>query len=660
MKKAVASLALTALLLAPLAGVVLTATSWAASNAGQTLTQGEYERQVEQAIRKGIDQILADPGFPKWQLRPLTVAVLMAVRDGVAPPDLNQLILDYRDSYPVDPMEKPKDGADGNAPQDLLLELYLKPKYRQLLSPEAQRAIEEMCWKWVYRHSNLADKSDFRNPTRNVWILLGSENHDANERPNTLLALQVLRHAPQPYGPDAKLYGGFTVAEHYKAWVAWYKEMIRQRAREGCVGEMAAPGTYGRATVTQYFLVEDLTDDPELKAQARKFLDLYWTTVALDYEPRTGLRGIAATRCKGSEAYETPSFWAESLLHAWGWTERPSMPNVISSMLFCFDYRPPLIVTAMARDLNRKPYHFAQRVFGRALRPEVTHGIHVSLYPEEGEAMNSYRRRDVWYTPDYLMSSHSYAFDRDFLAMVSQAGIVGVTFSHGYNDRLVVFAGPLPLTPGRPTETSYGINSLLKPDCLVVGRDPRAALRKQYAKPGETGSTRLLLSKGTLLDNRVDAGGWTFSRSGDGYVAFRVAGNKGTKVSPSPFKTGTYFDFNDIWAPVVVQTGQAKHYESFEVFMKAVQAQPFTYAEGKLTYTSLAGDVIEYWSKSTKIPQVNGKEFNLNPENTYDSPYLTMKHCTDKAVISYPGHKELVLDFAPHKQSPERTNSTKP
>ena len=57
---------------------------------------------------------------------------------------------------------------------------------------------------------------------------------------------------------------------------------------------------------------------------------------------------------------------------------------------------------------------------------------------------------------------------------------------------------------------------------------------------------------------------------------------------------------------------------------------------------------------------MNGKEFNLNPENTYDSPYLKMKHDTDKAVISYPGHKELVLDFAPHKQSPEKTNSTKP
>jgi hypothetical protein len=70
---------------------------------------------------------------------------------------------------------------------------------------------------------------------------------------------------------------------------------------------------------------------------------------------------------------------------------------------------------------------------------------------------------------------------------------------------------------------------------------------------------------------------------------------------------------------------------------------------GKLTYTTLAGDTIEYWANSKKIPHVNGEAFNLNPENTYDSPYLKMKHGTDTAVISYEGYEDLVLNFSPSK-----------
>jgi hypothetical protein len=268
---------------------------------------------------------------------------------------------------------------------------------------------------------------------------------------------------------------------------------------------------------------------------------------------------------------------------------------------------------------------------------------------DDGDAMNSYMRRDSWYTPDYTLSTLSFDLNREYCALVSQSRMMGVTFSHDVDDRLMIYAGNTPVD-GKieyKMATMHGVNGVLGADCIVVARDPNV-------NADTSNSTRIFVSDGGLLDNLEEPqSGWSFTRAGDGYAAFRIAGDPGFTSTPSPWNNGPYLEFNDIWAPIAIQCGQAKDFESFEAFKKAVQAQPFTYANGKLTYTSLAGDTIEYWSNTTKIPHVNGKEFNLNPENTFDSPYLKMKHGSNKAVVSYPGYDDLVLDFSkseqPHK-----------
>ncbi len=91
--------------------------------------------------------------------------------------------------------------------------------------------------------------------------------------------------------------------------------------------------------------------------------------------------------------------------------------------------------------------------------------------------------------------------------------------------------------------------------------------------------------------------------------------------------------------------GRAADYKSFEDFQTAVKANRYEYTEGKLTYASVAKDTYEYWAKGAQPPRINGTAVNLNPPKTYDSPYLSMMHGSSKAVITYPGHKEVVLDF---------------
>jgi hypothetical protein len=186
--------------------------------------------------------------------------------------------------------------------------------------------------------------------------------------------------------------------------------------------------------------------------------------------------------------------------------------------------------------------------------------------------------------------------------------------------------------------TSRGLNGLLGPDCLIAARDPNAVT-------DSSNSTRVFVSDGALWDNREEnEGGWFFTHAGDGYAAFRIAGDKGFATAPSPWNNGYYLEFNDIWAPAVIQTGQANDYESFAAFKAAVKVRPFAYRDGTLTYTAVNGDTYEYRSNSTTLPTINGKPINLNPEMTYDFPNLKMKHGSNKAVIKYPGFEDLMLD----------------
>lgn len=110
-------------------------------------------------------------------------------------------------------------------------------------------------------------------------------------------------------------------------------------------------------------------------------------------------------------------------------------------------------------------------------------------------------------------------------------------------------------------------------------------------------------------------------------------------------KNGHHLELKDMWAPVVIQMGRAAESKSFEAFQASVKARKFEYANGKLTYESEAKDRYEYWAKGAQLPKINGTPVNLNPEKTYESPFLCMEHGSNRAVIKYPGYDDVVLEF---------------
>ena len=60
---------------------------------------------------------------------------------------------------------------------------------------------------------------------------------------------------------------------------------------------------------------------------------------------------------------------------------------------------------------------------------------------------------------------------------------------------------------------------------------------------------------------------------------------------------------------------------------------------------SAAKDTYEYWSIGKTLPRINGIVVNLNPPENFNSPFLSVEHGSSKAVIRYPGHEDLVIDF---------------
>jgi len=518
---------------------------------------------------------------------------------------------------------------------EAIFRIYLTEKTRRLLSPKTTATIEDYAWELLTKYNRDITRADADKP---FWEFNSSENHYVNDRRRYTQALQIVRVADR-YGPSFLL-AGQTIESHYQAWTAFWIRYFQVRAGEGTDMEIAHPSSYGQCTVGVYYDLYDLTDSPRLRELAGKFLTLYWAEVAAEFEPRTGQRALAATR---NPFYDGARInWARDLLYGYGWHDGGCQGNSVELLPFLLSsYRPPEILQAIAHNPNRGAYQTTSR---RALmiQSEAKEAEGVIVFDKNGDG---HFRRDVYYTPDYTLSTMTLDPSRKYNNVGALAQTMGVTFAADLPSRIVV------------TGTGYyakrALSGITGTAVSIIARDPNAALgRGRFMSEG----TRVFIHNGPLWDNRVaDPSGWFFTRAGDAYAAIRVPGGytvttrtyiwPGRKLQEVEEKNGHHLELKDLWAPVVIQMGRACDYQSFEAFCAAVQTKPFEYENGKLTYESAAKDRYEYWANSTQLPKINGTTVNLNPPKTYDSPYLSMEHGANKAVIKYPGYDALVLEY---------------
>ncbi len=524
---------------------------------------------------------------------------------------------------------------------EALLRIYLLERTRKLLSPEARRAIEDHAWNLLNKYNRNITRADA--DKRFFPDFDSSENHYLNDRRRYHLSLQIVRMSER-HGPNAKL-AGETIDSHCRAWDAFWIHYFRDRANEGTDIEVAHPSSYGLCTIGVYYDLYDLADTAEVRELAGKFLTLFWAEVAGEFEPRTGERaGLAATR---AEYHEKSHYWAQSLLYCYRWHDNAFVGNdALGLALFLASgYRPPEILSAIAHDPNRGCYLATSRRAGM-LADGNKQGWPI-IFDESG---GSCLRRDVYYTPDYALSTITYDPKRTYRSSIILSQVMGATFASDPRQRIVVF--------GNGYYANRAISGITGKQVSIIARDPNAVLgRDRFMSLG----TRIFISNGALWDNRVeDKSGWFFTRAGDAYTAIRPAtggyqindksftfngAEVGRKVTEVVEKNGHFLDLTDMWAPIVIQMGRAADYKSIDDFQASVKAKRLEYADGKLTYVSEAKDTYEVWTKGAQLPRINGAEVDLNPPKTFDSPFLSMVHGRSKAVITYPGHKERVLDF---------------
>jgi hypothetical protein len=514
-----------------------------------------------------------------------------------------------------------------------LFRIYLLESTRQRLNVEARKAIEDHAWDLLNNYNRGITRAE---ADKRFWGFTSSENHFLNDRRRYTLALQIVRMA-KSYGPQAKLEGE-TVDSHCRAWLTFWLRYFRDRANEGTDIEVAHPSSYGMCTVGVYYDLYDLIDNVELRELVGNFLTLYWAEVASEFEPRTGQRaGWTSTRNPYYDGKRT--YWAQSLLYCYNWHDNDFANNFVGQAPFLTSsYRPPEILSEIARDKNRGCYLATSRRAGM-----IGEDGNI-IFDENG---NSHIRRDVYYTPDYTLSTLTYDPKREYRSSIILAQSMGATFASDQHHRITVL--------GTGYYAKRAISGITGAAVSIISRDPKAQFgRGRFKSKG----TRVFISNGDLWENRVEVpSGWFFTYTGDSYVAIRAAG-QGYRITDTTYKwpdrklkeveekNGHFLELKDMWAPVVIQMGRAVDYKSFDAFCASVKDNRFLDRNEKLTYVSEARDKYEYWAKIAQPPHLNGVKVNLNPSKTYDTPYLSMEHGESKAMISYPGYKDLTLDFS--------------
>jgi len=547
-----------------------------------------------------------------------------------------------------------------------LFRIYLLEGTRKLLTKEAREAIEDNAWGALTKYPLGMSRATVDKAELAHFLL--PNNGMTDKWRGYYLALLIVRQAER-YGPKAMLEGD-TIENHCRAWERFWLTFFHTFPNEGTDMDIAHPTSYSAITTGVWYDLYDLAADPEVRELAGKFLTLFWAEVAAEFEPRIGERaGMATTR---HPVHTGQAFWARRLLYCYQWhdnneggTALELVPSLTSA------YRPPPIVVAIAQDANRGCYQTTSR------RPGMISGdgVEVTYTTYRGDIKgnriimdrngNSHFRRDVYYTPDYALGTLTSDPKRQYISDVILTPMMGATFATGYLNRIVVMG-----TGSYPVRPTSGITGKA---VSIIARDPNAKFG--HGRHFESDGTRVYISNGELWNNRVEhKSGWFFTRAGDAYAAIRPSAggyhitdksysystwDAVPKVSEVAETKGQFLELNDMWAPIVIQMGRTEDYKSFEDFQTSVKANRFEYQDGKLTYVSNAKEKFEYWAKGAQPPRINDITVNLNPPKTFDSPYLSMVHGSSKAVITYPGHKELVLDFSPNKQTPEKSTSSK-
>jgi len=504
------------------------------------------------------------------------------------------------------------------------------------LKPETEAAMKEALWLWVRGESRIADTG-----TNNLFLLLGTENHDLNRRPNYYLITALLKDDPSYR--DRKLADGHTVAEHADAYTAFYREWPRKRAASGLWVEVGS-NTYQKYSWPALFNLHELSPDPVIRKRFGLLLDL-----AFVEEEQISVQGRRGGGRSRAYAEPNPFDSYKNLLFApEGRPAGSSHSRVIETSRYQL---PPEAILLRKRTFPAaEPFVIRNRVLGELETAESEAGQRLS--PDSALVNYAYR------TPHYLLGS---TLQNPALSMpdpktgaptLKYSGIsrqnrsCGMLFDDPSSPEICAVSAVIEHgSGGRPQHSFWSVqheNVLILQRIAPMGRSTLGSY--------STGTVGIGFAGKAL--KKVEEDGWIFASNGKAFVGVKFLDGgyqwdaKQSVATPANFKQATDK------SRILLHAGDIASHGSFDKFKADVLACRLNVTPDKVDYQFGPAtnhlEVTLYDAKAFDrftLPLINGKTVDLRPAKTYQSPYLNGDFGSDKIAVTVGPIKRL-LDFA--------------
>jgi len=486
------------------------------------------------------------------------------------------------------------------------------------LSAETCAVLEKTMWEWANEKADIEDAELEQSKT---WWITDSENHHAQHFTTCWAFSKILRNVPDY--KDKPFKDGHLPAEHYEAWTTYLKEYLRQRACKGTFVEIDST-SYATATLKSMVNFYDFSDDPVLKKRAGQMLELYWALWA--EEQIDAVTGGAQARSYSTAVVRGGGFLRRAAWYVIGSGDQEFVHTTMLPYVTSTWQVPDIVLQITARRPVHEPYEIRQRRMGLA-RKGYSRSPHYRLKTDFGGIL-----RYTYCTPDFIMGSLMIEArpTSDWAAISSQNRWAGVIFSGDPDAR--VFPAPY---NAKGSSIYNGFWSVQSKGTMISQQ-----LSRQIRGKGRTEQWRVFFSKAGL-SVPVQKGSWIFAEAKNSYVAVHVV--KGS-ASFEQVKFGRWLVCKDQMTPVIIEAARKSDYADYFAFQKAAMAKPLSLERSILSYKTLAGDELTFYTDQSRLPKINYITVDLAPDLVFDSPFVRSKWNSGIVTIKY-GQDQKTLNF---------------
>lgn len=495
-----------------------------------------------------------------------------------------------------------------------------------LLEAETEEVLRHVLWRFLHTHE-WAHFTEAGSPAR----LVGSENHDWNQKTTILLAAQILKDSAGYASKTPS--SGRTLQELHSLAIQHYHDKFDEYLPAAGLW-IEGRGGYRTKSLSPIYNLRDLAADDGLKRKVGIYLDLIW----LDYALLT-LEGV-----RGGPKSRVPSRFADGKFddfthigriyfdHDYITTDEvgPHLPQKTVTTA-TNDYLPPEIAYHLVRNpTDRGSFEYVSRFSGvgeSKLRPEEDQREDAFMFNHHinvDENVINYN----YVTPDFVTGSFVRDPDRGgpgnsgTILLSSQQRWQGTIF--GANPGARIYTGH----PDYGGNIHNGFITMQNGPVLIVGEDPRLSSSRDRIGP-----PRLFVNP--FPDVSTDVQGWVFGEIDGAYYALNAVNGSLVPEEDDRFLRPVpddprRFRLSEPTTPVVQHFGRAAEFDSRDEFEQRIRTNSLLYRDGVVEYRDADWGEMRFEARFDPTAQnvspirfIDGEPLDLNTsEKLFDSPYL--------------------------------------